>query len=831
MAIQYKWKLSYLALLASSCFVQSAVADESAVGFFCQSSYGTNEKTSHNQYNDVKIGKCILGTSRNIIGVRSEAGFFAKFSSGNIKQNVQEKNITTRKDPELIFVKDGASLRDYILYDGAKAYFSNDGEKDKPGLSINNTVRDGGEIHVYAGGISENSKIEQGGTEIVEALKGKQGFSRNAIVKEGGQQHVGNGGKVEGTKIYGGKQLVFGEGEVAGQVEKSSASNIIIYGQNETLGKQKVYDGGITSNIKVMRGGVQEIFKEDYDAKNGGSAFDTEVFGGGKQRILEGGKAIGVILNETATQEIHTDGFVKNLTINDKAESWVRAGATLAGKTLVGHSGKINLYAGNDQHRTTVEDILLNGKDTKLYSIATGGDGKSSLIEKLSGEGSVLFAFTGSDPYYSQLHVNNLSGSLHFKFNTAIAHNRGDYLFVENGKGNHTISVADSGVEITHPLSQKRDLITDRSGGADFTLTDLFNEKINAVDGGTYMYGLKQRKDENGKVWFLSADRTGGPDPSPPDPINPFVPGEPSTTPSTDAILSMGVTSGLIFNNELQSVRAGRGILDKNRKNTNLWGYAIKSGERIATGHTNFKLEQTGIVFGVDQLNELPHGELYVGGFGSYDQARIVHARGGDSDLNSYSVGAYATYFDNRRWYLDGILKYNYFWDNLKAISTNGLNIQGDYNQWAIGGSFELGCRFEPAQNTWMQPYVKVTGVRVADKKIKLSNGMIADINSSISLPTEVGLTTGHEFIVGAEASLTAYITAAWLHENVDNNYTMINNKHKFITDLSGNMGKLGIGLNSFVNNKLTFYAEANYLTGHRIKESVRGVLGFRYSF
>ncbi|WP_375701543.1 hypothetical protein, partial [Bartonella sp. AA81SXKL] len=79
-------------------------------------------------------------------------------------------------------------------------------------------VRNGAEIYVYAGGLSENSKIEQGGTENVQALKGKQGFSKNAVVKEGGQQSVGNGGKVEGTKIYGGEQLVFGEGDVGGQI-------------------------------------------------------------------------------------------------------------------------------------------------------------------------------------------------------------------------------------------------------------------------------------------------------------------------------------------------------------------------------------------------------------------------------------------------------------------------------------------------------------------------------------------------------------------------------------------------------------------------------------
>ncbi|MET3560852.1 outer membrane autotransporter protein [Bartonella japonica] len=846
--MQYKWKQNCLMFMLCSYFVQAAVAGESKTQLLCQLGYSVNGKTFHNQYNqDIKTEECIevRGSKSDVIlKTRGGAGSFEKLSDVTMnkgreiltskvpeKDSNAGKNISVRKKSELIFIKDGAVLKNFVLDHDGKAYISNDGEIDDPGKSIGNTVKNGAEIYVYAGGLSENSNIEDGGIERVEAFKGKQGFSKNAIVKEGGQQIVRNGGKVEGTEIYGGEQFVFGEGDVGGKIKESSASNTVIYGQGETLGLQKVYDGGSVWNTKVMRGGIQEIAKKDKSIK-GGSAFDTQLFGGGQQHVLEGGKAIGVTLNETARQKIYAEGFVKNLTMNDESKSLVYAGAKLEGKTLVNHSGHLHLYAGNDQHHSTAEDIILNGQNTKLYSITDEFDGKSSLIQKLSGKGSVIFAFTGSDPYYSQLHVNNLSGSLHFQFNTTLAHNRGDYLFVENGKGNHTISVADSGVEITDPFSNKRDLITDESGGAHFTLTDFSGEEIHAIDGGTYMYNLKQRKDVNGKTWFLSADRISEPESSLPNPIDPLAPdGWSSTTPSVDGTLSTAVASGLIFNNEMEIVRTGRAILEQNRKSINLWSYAIKSRERVAADHTYFKLEQTGIVFGADRLNELTHGDLYVGGFGSYDQARVSHARGGDSNLNTYSMGTYATYFDNRRWYIDGILKYNYYQNHLKVISTNGLDVQSNFNQWAFGGSFELGYRFEPAQNTWMQPYVKLTGLQIEGKKITLSNKMTADISSSTSLRSEVGLTAGHEFIINAETALTAYITAAWLRENINNNHTTINNRHKFITDFSGNAGKLGVGLNNSVNDKLMFYAEAHYLKGHKIKQSLQGILGLRYSF
>ncbi|WP_308765668.1 autotransporter outer membrane beta-barrel domain-containing protein [Bartonella raoultii] len=64
--------------------------------------------------------------------------------------------------------------------------------------------------------------------------------------------------------------------------------------------------------------------------------------------------------------------------------------------------------------------------------------------------------------------------------------------------------------------------------------------------------------------------------------------------------------------------------------------------------------------------------------------------------------------------------------------------------------------------------------------------------------------------------SSQAYITAAWLRENKDDNQTVINEHHSFTTNLSGNAGKLGIGLSSFLSEKLKLYGEAHYVKGRK---------------
>ncbi|WP_409361775.1 BafA family autotransporter [Bartonella heixiaziensis] len=811
--------------------------------------------------------------------------------------------------------------------------------------------------------LSTNAKIEDGGAEIVE----NGTTSIGATVDKGGIQIVTREGTAMDTKIQGGKQFVFEEKnllDLTSLEKRSSAYNATVFGSNGAIGQQNVSDGGTSWYTKVMQGGEQNLYMGH--KKTGGAASDTTVSEDGRQHVLPGGAAKNTTLGGSAIQVVYPSGIVEGLTINDSANSWVYVGAELRGEIKVNDKGHLHLYAGDSTNHIIKQKLSVTERsDEELFLVGERNNNRLDIgIENLGGNGGIVsFTSIPYDPRHISLHVGSLSGNLHFYFNISGAERRGDYLSIGNSEGNHKISVADSGIEITGALSQKNsfiteiNLITDRSKneGANFTLTNYSGEEISAVDGGTYMYSLYKREgiaDSSGDsvIWYLGtateksnpsgvlsqrgnkkqkvssfssanigkearrprSSSQGGnsalsllsstgverrttqkPKERPPRHLRekqqpsvlsqknqalevvrpasshhlsdenqqPVVSADaqslvdqmtvrPSnqdrlslqsrkelavshflTTPSTDAVLSLSVAPQLVFHNELQTVRAGRGILDRNKKNAALWTHAIKSKENIATGHTDFKLEQTGITLGISGLSELMSGEFYIGGFGSYDQARVAHARGGISGINTYSIGAYATYFDHSGVYLDGVLKYNHYQNNLKAVSTNGIDIEGKYNQWALGASFEAGYRFEVTQSGWMQPYAQFTWLQAAGKEIKLSNKMIGNISPSISLRSEVGLSLGYEFGSEMYASSQAYITASWIRESKDNNYTTINKLHKFTTDLSGNAGKLGVGLSSLVSEKLKLYAEAHYIKGSKVKQSLQGILGVRYSF
>ncbi|WP_345113950.1 BafA family autotransporter [Bartonella jaculi] len=813
---------------------------------------------------------------------------------------------------------------------------------------------------------SNNITIGDGGVEIVENGK----TSIGATIKEGGMQIVTRSGTAMNTNIPGGKQFVFEEKILKLEnLEKGSSAYhaTVSGGAGGTVGQQNIYDGATAWYTKVGQGGEQNLYTGRRG--EGGIAESTIASGNGRQHVLAEGVANNTTLKDGSIQVVYPLGIVDGLTINDNANSWIFVGAEISGEVKVNNQGHLYLLAGDRTNHTTKTKISVEGRaDETLFNVGERNNNVKPQIEmeKLGGEGgTVVFTSARYDPRHISLHVGELSGDLHFKFNISTTGGGSDYLVIDDGSGNHTISVADSGAEITGLLSQKNglttalNLVTDKSGGANFTLVNHSGEAIEAFDGGTFVYNLQRRErnaDSSGDstTWYLGRETgtsspSGGssprmnrkskvtiPSPSsstdantssqrrtsssrsrsrsqsstfqipndqgnsnekpkdrlprhlkevqqPPvsSPRNqaiklsrpvgnhnssdeqqqPVVAAgaqtladqmtvRPSdqeqpplqsrkemsvsdflTTPSTDAVLSMSVAPGLIFHNELQTVRAGRGILDRSKKNAAFWTYAIKSRESVATEHIDFKLEQTGIVLGISGLSELMSGEFYIGGFGSYDQARVAHARGGISGINTYGIGAYATYFDHSGLYLDGVLKYNHYQNDLKAVSTNGVDIEGNYKQWVVGTSFEAGYRFEITQSGWMQPYAQFTWLQAEGKEIKLSNEMTGDISPFTSLRSEVGLSLGYEFGSGIDTSSMVYITAAWLRENKDNNHTTINQQHEFTTDLSGNAGKLGVGLSSLVSEKLKLYAEAHYVKGQKVKQSLQGILGVRYSF
>lgn len=694
------------------------------------------------------------------------------------------------------------------------------------GESQHNTVLNGGVLSIYNEGVSFNTIVEQDGVESISA----KGVSSGATINSGGRQSVYSEGVSEGATVNdGGFQSIYNQG-----ISKDAIVN--------SGGKQQLNNSGFSEGTVVNQGGIQYIIDDSVSTNaiiNGGSqtvfqsnsekapgiAKDTVIKNGGEQIVQDGGQAINSVLSDTAQQYVYKDSSATNTTLNDNSMSWVAVGAKLLGTTTVNQQANVQLTTG-----AFAEDIILSDPESTLF-VVTGNTDNAASIGTLSGQGQVRFAapnITG----YSHLVINNLSGNQTFFMRTAIAEGQGDYVTIHKGSGNHALNVQDSGAEITRPEESRLDLVTDESSKAQFHLKNISGTNINAVDGGTYMYSLYQRDEKGNKIWYLAAQEDDETEPEKPvvPPKPPVVPDN-KTTPSTDAVLSMAASPQLIFNNELDNLRFRRGELQNNQTDSSAWIRLTGDKTNVGSNYTHFKLKQAGFELGADKLFELKNSKLWVGVFSGYNDVKLKHQRGGESNIDSITVGGYATLFWDNGLYVDNVVKYNHFNNELRAISTNFSQISGDYSQNAYGASSEVGYSFNLPNAFWTEPYMRLSYMRADSKSIHLNNNMQAKLNAQQSLQSELGLHAGKNFTLSNQAVITPYATLAWQHEFISNNDVIINERNTFNTNFSGNTLKVGGGLTVTLTSSIQAYAELDYRKSSKVESPLHGNLGVKFNF
>lgn len=635
-----------------------------------------------------------------------------------------------------------------------------------------------------------------------------------------------------GAEVWIGKTTqIYSDGYIA--TVPALGSNITI----ENGGLIRVLDGGTLEN-SFLNGGMVYISNTG-KVNDPGKSINNTVNNGGKLYVYQGGKSEGSVINQGGIEYVSTKGESVGATINSGAQiiydmgiakdvtinggySWAQANGKVLGQTNINNDGKLYLDAAYGTTGAYAESVNLNDKNSSLVVKGGFNDTDHVQVDNLSGNGQIWFQ-TSKDQYtgetiFSNLNVKDLSGNQHFHFNTSIADGRGDYLTIQNGTGQHKVSVADSGAEITNPLDTNLDLITDVSKGAEFELANISGLNINAVDGGTYIYELKNREDANGQIWYLTSKLDEN--------------GNEITTPGVDAILSLGSAAIFAFNNELDNLRFRKGTLKDNEGAAGLWMRVTGTKNNVSTGDTNFDLEQIGTEFGIDkQVAVNNDGVAFIGGFASYGKADVKHDRGGTSNIDSYSVGVYGTYFHDSGLYLDGTLKYNRFSNDLSARSTNGQAITGDYNQNAWGGAIESGFNARFKHDTWVEPFVRLSYVQAQAKSLNLNNGMQANIGTQKSLASELGVHLGKDFTLSNNSTLSPYIKATWSHEFMDNNNVWVNDINKFETNFSGDVAKFGLGLNVQINKTFSAFSEMNYAKGSKVETPMHANIGIRYNF
>lgn len=770
------------------------------------------------------------------------------------------------------YIRIGGSATDTVVNKGGRQFVSSGGS------ATNTTINSGGGLYLY-GGSATGTSVNNGGREYVHS----GGSATNTTVHSGGRQHVYIDGNVTETTISSGGMLQVEAGGSASRVTQNSGGAVVtntsavLSGTNHN-GSFSIA-GGSAVNMLLENDGYLTVF-------SGHQASDTTVGSNGTLEVHSGGVLYGtttltdkgalvgdVVTNEGNLYYLNNSAADFSGTLTGTGTLTQEGGSTRF-SGLLSQDGGIALQSGGamtmdalqakanvtTQSGTTLtldNGTILTGNvagdSTGAGDMAIKGasvwhlDGDSTVGALTLDNGTVDFrpsTTTRLTPAFQavSLSLGSLSGSGTFRMNTDIASHTGDMLNVTgNASGNFVLDIKNTGRE---PVSAGAPLQVVQTGGGDaaFTLNG------GKVDAGTWEYGLSKENTN----WYLKADTPPpvtpptNPDAGNPDAGNPGA-GNPGTgkpdagtsssperriTKSADAILGMATAPAYVFNSELDNLRFRHGdVMQNTRAPGGVWGRYTGSDNRISGGASSgYTLTQNGFETGADKVFDLGESNLAVGAFFSYSDNSIKHARGGKSKVDSTGGGLYATWFDNDGYYVDGVIKFNRFSNELRTWMSDGSAVKGDYSQNGFGGSLEAGRTFSLNENTWAQPYVRTTAFKADAKDISLNNGMKAKTGATKSVQAEAGVKLGMTLDVGGK-EVKPYLSAAVSHEFSDNNKVRINDTYDFRNDISGTTGKYGVGVSAQLTPNAGVWAEARYENGKQTESPVTASVGFRFNF
>lgn len=789
----------------------------------------------------IYIGGSATGTTINDNG--------RQFVSGGA--NVENTTINTDGKQYLY----GGSATATSINNGGRQYVSSGGN------ATHTTVNSGGRQHVYIDGNVSDTTISSGGMLQVEA-----GGSASKVTQNSGGAVVTNTSAVlSGTNDKGNFNIAGG-----------SAANMLL--ENEgyltVFSGHEASDTTVRSNgtLDVRSGGVLRGITTLFDKgvlvgdvvtnegnlrflNNSAAAFTGSLTGSGTLTQEGGSTRFSGLLSQDGGIALQNGAAMTMDALKAKANVTAQAGTTLTldnGTTLTGSIVGDASGAG---------DVAVKGGS------AWHLDGDSNVNSLTMDNGTVDFrpsVTTRLTPVFRavSLALDTLSGNGIFRMNTDIASHTGDMLkVIGNATGNFVLDIKNTGRE---PVSAGAPLQVVQTGGGDaaFTLNG------GKVDAGTWEYYLNKENTN----WYLKANtpppvtQPSNPDASNPGASNPDAgnpgAGNPGTsspeagipgagtpeagkpnvgtsptpvrrlTKSADAVLGMATAPAYVFNSELQNLRFRHGDFMQNSSSQGgVWGRYTGSDNRISGGASSgYSLTQNGFETGGDKVFDLGESRLAVGAFVSYTDNSVNHNRGGDSTIGSTGGGLYATWSDNNGYYLDGVLKYNHFSNELRTRMSDGTAVKGDYSQNGFGGSLEAGKTIKLNDKAWAEPYVRTTAFRADAKDISLNNGMKASIGATKSLQAEAGVNLGMNLDVAGK-TVKPYLKAAVSHEFSDNNKVRINNRYDFTNDISGTTGKYGAGVSAQLTPNAEVWAEANYQKGGKFESPVTGSFGFRLNF
>lgn len=691
-------------------------------------------------------------------------------------------------------VNSGAVVYDESVGTGLQSIGTN-------GTAYRTTVSGSGQQSVFLNGVSYDTLVE-GATQNIAS-----GVSHGTVVNNGGTQLVGTNGIANDTVLNASQQTV----------TRSTANRTVINaGSVQTLDVM-----AIANDTQVGNNGVQNLINM---AVANGSVIEA----GGEQTLRQGLLG-GAVANDTqvqgGTQSVYDTGR--------------------ANRSTVSHGGQINLYRGAQANSVVAEaggtvNVMDNGVKT---------------VDSLTLNGGRLAFVPSTDGSFKTFTVNALSGSGSILMNTDIASQHDDLLVVQGAglaSGDHTLIVGDSGREPTS--ADGRLLLVDTNGGS-----AKFGLYGGHVDAGAFRYTLQQQ----GNDWVLASAGSIPVEPvtpvdpeKPVDPVTPVDPGKPvdpvtpvdpvkpidPVTPprpvdpgpehlskGSNAAIAAHTAGAGLWSAQMNALVKRLGELRMGQDDGGIWTRAI--GKRLdVSEHSSraYRQDISGLELGADKAFALDSGKVYVGGMLGTARSDMDFGEGASGAIDSRMFGIYATYLNDNGIYVDSVLKYSRFDNDIKTPSNLGESVKASYNTNGIGADIEVGKRIALKDGWFVEPQVEITATRVQGASYTASNGLRVKSDDLDSLQSRVGSLFGRSLELSNGMKAQPYVKASYVTEHAGGSKVRVNG-NTFDAELPGNRIELGFGGVLQVSEKSKISLDAEYAKGNDIEQPFGVTLGYRY--
>ncbi|MBV6823777.1 autotransporter outer membrane beta-barrel domain-containing protein [Pseudomonas sp. PD9R] len=635
---------------------------------------------------------------------------------------------------------------------------------------INNSVINGTTTAISLGATPSGA----GSEATVENNSIIRGGARGALVGNGSTLNLRNS-TVQGTDANGVGLVMFDS------TLSATAGSTVVGGQNgimvrddptqprgSTLNLDNTHVVGLNGSAIVIQGIGTDAPQADINVSNGST--------------LRGGN--GTLL------DVRGGNALVNVNVSD-------SNTHLVGDIVVqaGNTANVTL-----QNASTLTGRLENVSRLSVNSNATWimvGDGDVANLSMAGGK--IQF---GSPTDFYKLNVGNLSGNGTFIMDVNFATGQVDTLnVIGTATGSHTVAMSSSGAD---PVGLDTiPVVHIASGDATFSLLN------GPVELGAFSYDLIKQGNND---WVLNtASRV--------------------ISPGTQSILALFNTAPTIWYGELSTLRTRMGEVRMDEGKAGGWirAYGNKFDVSASSG-VGYQQTQQGFSFGADAPLPVGSGHWLVGLLGGYSKSDLDLSHGSTGNVDSYYLGAYTTWLDDKGYYFDGVLKFNRFKNESKVLLSDGKQTKGSYNNNGVGASLEFGRHIKLDNEYFVEPFAQLAGLIVQGQDYDLDNGLSADGDRTRSLLGKLGATVGRNFLLDDGKQLQPYFRAAYVHEFANNNEVQVNN-NRFNNDLSGSRGELGLGVAMTLTDKVSVHADFDYSNGDKIEQPWGANIGVRYNW